>query len=275
MADRFDIIAKIAGKTEGQTQSEKPKETIKLELEESDGKKFTWTSFHVSEFQTLKVGSVHRFTVSRPPNKDTTFKPYRNLEAHVGPAEMPAFGEMTSLGQGIPTDTVEAAGGGGAAGNRGTSPADKYAELISIESQGSIGTVLRLIESGMTLEQAEEALPKVLELALKVEEHHAGAPIRRPASALPTGAPAAAQSASTNGAMSTPKIDVDSIDNIENLGQFLTLCQKNYPSHKAHLRDDIEKALHMSVEDLTDFKDAWAQLGAHWEGSAETAETST
>lgn len=274
MADKFDIIAKIAGKTEGRTQSDNPKDTIKLELEESDGKKFTWTSFHVSEFQTLKIGSVHRFTVSRPPNKDTTFKPYRNLEAHVGPAEMPAFGEMTSLGQGISADdTVGAAGGGGAAGNRGTSPADKYAELISIESQGSIGTILRLTESGMTLEQAEEALPKVLALALKVEEHHAGAPIRRPAPASPTSTPI--QSASSNGATSTPKIDVDGIDKVENLGQFLTLCQKNYPSHAAHLRDDIEKALHMSLEDLSDWKDAWAQLGVHWEGSAETADSST
>ncbi|KKL58449.1 hypothetical protein LCGC14_2225240, partial [marine sediment metagenome] len=209
-------------------------------------------------------------TVARPPNKDTKFLPYRNLEGYVGPAEMPASGEMTSYGQGVP---AAATGGGGPGGNRGPSPADKYAERISIESQGSIGTVLRLIESGMTLEQAEEALPKVLQLALKVEEHHAGAPIRRPASASPTSTPI--QSASANGATSTPKVDVGGIDKVENLGQFLTLCQKNYPSHAAHLRDDIEKALHMSLEDLSDWKDAWAQLGVHWEGSAETADSST
>ncbi len=273
MADKFDIIAKIAGKTEGRTQSDKPKDTIKLELEESDGKKFSWTSFHVSEFQTLKIGSTHRFTVSRKPHKDPKSQPYRNVEAHVGPAEMPASGEMTSLGKGMPTDTAGAAGGGGAAGNRGTSPADKYAELISIESQGSIGTILRLIESGMTLEEAEEAVPKVLELALKVEQHHAGAPMRRPSPASTSTTPA--KSPSTNGAVSTAKIDIDGIEKVENLGQFLTLCQKNYPSHQAHLRDDIEKALHMSLEDLTDFKGAWAQLGEHWEGSAETADSST
>ena len=272
MADKFDIIAKIAGKTEGQTQSDKPKETIKLELEESDGKKFTWTSFHVSDFQTLKIGSTHQFTVSRVPNKDPKYQPYRNLEAYIGPAEMPASGEMTSLGQGMP---AESTGGGAPSGSRGASPADRQAERISIESQGSIGTILRLIESGMTLEQAEEALPKLLELALKVEQHHAGAPIRRPAPASITGTPA--KSASTNGAAptSTPKIDVDGIDKVENLGQFLTLCQKNYPSHAAHLRVDIEKALHTSLEDLSDWKDAWAQLGAHWEGSAETADSST
>lgn len=271
MADRFDIIAKIAGKTEGQTQSDRPKETIKLELEESDGKKFTWTSFHVSEFQTLKIGTVHKFNVSRVPNKDPKYQPYRNLEAYVGTAEMPASGEMTSLGQGMP---AESTGGGGApGGNRGTSPVDRHAERISIESQGSVGTILRMIESGMTLEEVASALPTVLELALTVEQHHAGAPVRRPASASPTGTPA--QSASTNGARSTPKIDVNGIDKVENLGQFLTLCQKNYPSHKAHLRDDIEKALHMSLEDLSDWKDAWAQLGIHWEGSAETADSST
>ncbi len=270
MADRFDIIAKIAGKTEGQTQSDKPKETIKLELEESDGKKFTWTSFHVSDFQTLKIGSVHRFTVSRPPNKDTAFKPYRNLEAHVGPAEMPAFGEMTSLGQGIPTES--GGGGGGAAGKSGPSPADTYAELISIESQGSIGTILRLIESGMTLEQAEEALPKVLELALKVEEHHAGAPTRRPTQeAVVASAPAGSPSA--NGATSKPKAEVDGIENVENLGQFLTLCQKKYPAHTATLRKDIEVALHMVLDDIVDYNDAWAQLGVHWEGSEAPAET--
>lgn len=268
MADRFDIIAKIAGKTEGETKSNKS--TIKLELEESDGKKFTWTSFHVSEYQTLKVGSTHQFTVSRPPNKDTQFQPYRNLEKYVGPAEMPASGEMTSYGQGVPTSGT---GGGGPPGNRGASPADRYAERISIESQGSIGTVLRLIESGMTLEQAEEAIPKVLELALKVEEHHAGAPIRRPAPAS-TNTPATSTT-SPNGAAPSKKVDVDGIDKVENLGQFLTLCRKQYPSHEKGLRADIEKALHTSLEDISDYKDAWAQLGAHWVDSPETADSST
>ncbi len=271
MADKFDIIAKIVGKTEGQTQSDKPKETIKLELEESDGKKFTWTSFHVSDFQTLKIGSVHRFTVSRPPNKDTAFNAYRNLEAYVGPAEIPASGEMTSLGQGVPSTT--GGGGGGPGGNRGPSPVDRYAERISIESQGSVGTILRLIESGMTLEEAEEALPKVLELALKVEDHHAGAPIRRPAPAAVVANTPAGSPPSTNGATPKPKADVDGIQNVENLGQFLTLCRKKYPAHKDTLRKDIEVALHMVLDDITDYNDAWAQLGVHWEDSQAPAET--
>ena len=271
MADKFDIIAKIAGKTEGQTQSDKPKETIKLELEESDGKKFTWTSFHVSDFQTLKIGTVHRFTVSRPANKNTEFNAYRNLEAYVGPAEMPASGEMTSLGQGASSSTT----GGGAGvpgGNPGPSPADRHAERISLESQGSVGTILRLIESGMTLEQAEEALPKVFELALKVEEHHAAAPTRRPAPAAVV-ASAPAGSPSSNGATSKPKTEANGIENVENLGQFLTLCQKKYPAHTATLRKDIEVALHMVLDDITDYNDAWAQLGVHWEDSQAPAET--
>lgn len=271
MADRFDIIAKIAGKTEGQTQSDKPKETIKLELEESDGKKFTWTSFHVSDFQTLKIGTVHRFTASRVPNKDPKYQPYRNLEAYVGTAEMPASGEMTSLGQGMP---AESTGGGGApGGNRGASPVDRHAERISIESQGSVGTILRMIESGMTLEEVASALPTVLELALTVEQHHAGAPTRRPApAAIST---PATSTTSPNGAAPTKKVDVDGIDKVENLGQFLTLCRKQYPSHEKSLRADIEKALHTSLEDIIDYKDAWAQLGAHWADAPETADSST
>ncbi len=271
MADRFDIIAKIAGKTEGETQSKKS--TIKLELEESDGKKFTWTSFHVSEYQTLKIGSVHQFTVSRPPNKDTQFQPYRNLEKYVGPAEMPASGEMTSYGQGMASGTPGATGGPGRGGGGGPSPADRWNERISIESQGSIGTILRLIESGMTLEEAEANLPKVLELALKVEEHHAGAPTRRPAPAAVVAQAASAGSPSANGATSKPKAEVDGIENVENLGQFLTLCQKKYPAHTATLRKDIEVALHMVLDDIVDYNDAWAQLGVHWEDSQAPAET--
>ena len=270
MADKFDIIAKIAGKTEGQTQSEKPKETIKLELEESDGKKFTWTSFHVTAFQPLKIGTVHQFTVSRAPNKDTKYQPYRNLEDYVGPAQMPASGEMTSLGQGMPTDTPGSPGGPGRGGGGGPSPADRWNERISIESQGSIGTVLRMIESGMTLEEAEANLDKVLELALKVEAHHAGAPTRRPAAVV---ASAPAGSPSANGATSKPKAEVDGIENVENLGQFLTLCRKKYPAHKDTLRKDIEVALHMVLDDITDYNDAWAQLGVHWEDSQAPAET--
>lgn len=272
MANRFDIIAKIAGKTEGRTQSDHPKDTIKLELEESDGKKFTWTSFHVSEFQTLKIGSTHRFTVSRPPNKDTTYNPYRNLEAYVGPAEMPASGEMTSLGQGVPS-TATGGGGGVPGGNRGPSPADRHAERISIESQGSIGTILRMIESGMTLEEVASALPTVLELALTVEQHHAGAPTRRPAPAATT--TPATSTTSPNDTAPNKKVDVDGIDKVENLGQFLTLCRKQYPSHEKGLRADIEKALHTSLEDISDYKDAWAQLGAHWADAPETADSST
>lgn len=271
MADRFDIIAKIAGKTEGQTQGDKPKETIKLELEESDGKKFTWTSFHVSEFQTLKIGTVHQFTVSRVPNKDPKYQPYRNLEGYVGPAEMPASGEMTSYGQGVPAAAGGSTGAPGRGGG-GASPADRWNERISIESQGSIGTVLRMIESGMTLEEVASALPTVLELALTVEQHHAGAPKRRPAPAAGvTNAPAGSPSA--NGATSKPKAEVGGIENVENLGQFLTLCQKKYPAHTATLRKDIEVALHMVLDDITDYNDAWAQLGAHWEDSPEPAET--
>ncbi len=273
MADRFDIIAKIAGKTEGQTQSEKPKETIKLELEESDGKKFTWTSFHVSEFQTLKIGTVHQFTVSRVPNKDPKYQPYRNLEDYVGPAQMPASGEMTSLGQGIPTDTPGATGGPSRGGG-GASPTDRWNERISMESQGSIGTILRMIESGMTLEEVASALPTVLELALTVEEHHSQAPKRRPAPAAVV-ASAPAGSPSANGATSKPKAEVDGIDKVENLGQFLTLCLKKYPAHKDTLRKDIEVALHMVLDDIVDYTDAWAQLGVHWEGSEAPAETTT
>ncbi len=272
MADKFDIIAKIAGKTEGLTQSEKPKETIKLELEESDGKKFSWMGFHVSEFQTLKIGSVHRFTVSRPVNKDTSKQPYRNLEGYVGPAEMPASGEMTSYGQGTAPDTPGAAPLGPGRSGGGPSPADRHSERISIESQGSIGTILRLIESGMTLEKAEEALPKVLELALKVEEHHAEAPKRRPApAAVVANTPAASPSA--NGATSKPKAEVDGIENVQNLGQFLTLVRKKYPAREATLRKDIEVALHMVLDDIVDYNDAWAQLGVHWEDSQAPAET--
>lgn len=272
MADKFDIIAKIAAKTEGLTQSEKPKETIKLELEESDGKKFTWMAFHVSEFQPLKIGSVHRFTVSRPPNKDTSKSPFRNLEAYVGPAEMPASGQMTSYGQGTggagPTGGAPGRSGGG-----GPSPIDRWNERISIESQGSIGTVLRMIESGMTLEEVASALPTVLELALTVEEHHAQAPKRRPAPAAVAAQAAPAGSPSTNGATSKPKAEVGGIENVENLGQFLTLCQKKYPAHTATLRKDIEVALHMVLDDIVDYTDAWAQLGVHWEGSQAPAET--
>lgn len=273
MADKFDIIAKIAGKTEGLTQSEKPKETIKLELEESDGKKFSWMGFHVSEYQLLKIGSVHRFTVSRPVNKDTSKQPYRNLEGYVGPAEMPASGEMTSYGQGVAPGTPGAAPLGPGRSGGGQSPADRHAERISIESQGSIGTVLRMIESGMTLEEVASALPTVLELALTVEQHHAGAPTRRPAPAA-TSTPATSTT-SPNGAAPKPKVDVDGIDKVENLGQFLTLCRKQYPSHEKSLRADIEKALHTSLEDISDYKDAWAQLGAHWGEVSETADSST
>ena len=270
---KFDIIAKIAGKTEGQTQSEKPTDTIKLELEESDGKKFTWTSFHISEYQTLKIGSTHRFTVSRPVNKDTSKQPYRNLEAYVGTAEMPASGEMTSYGQGMALGAAGPTGTPGRGGG-GPSPADRWNERISIDSQGSVGTVLRMIESGMTLEEVASALPTVLKLALTVEEHHAQAPKRRPAPvAVVASAPAGSPSA--NGATSKPKGEVDGIENVENLGQFLTLCQKKYPAHTATLRKDIEVALHMVLDDIVDYTDAWAQLGVHWEGSEAPAETTT
>ena len=273
MADRFDIIAKIAGKTEGRTQSDNPKDTIKLELEESDGKKFTWTSFHVNEFQPLKIGSVHRFTVSRPPNKDSTYKPYRNLEGYGGPAEMPASGEMTSLGQGIPTDTAGPTTGPGRTAD-GPSSLDRWNEQVSTESQGSVSTILRMIESGMTVEQAEANLDKVLELALKVERHHAGALQRRPTpEAVVDNAPV--ESPSANGAAPKPHVDVDGIDKVENLGQFLTLCRKRYPAHEDTLRKDIEAALHMVLDDITDYNDAWAQLGAHWDDFLAPAETST
>ena len=269
---KFDIIARIVGKTEGQTKAEKPKDTITLELEESDGKKFSWKGFHVSEFQTLKIGSVHRITVSRTPNSDPKFQPWRNLESYVGPAEMPASGEMTSYGQGMASGTPGATGGPGGRGGGGPSPADRWNERISIESQGSIGTVLRMIESGMTLEEVASALPTVLELALTVEEHYAQAPKRRPAPAAVV-ASAPAGSPSANGATSKPKADVDGIENVENLGQFLTLCQKRYPAHTATLRKDIEVALHMVLDDITDYNDAWAQLGVHWEDSQAPAET--
>lgn len=250
---KLNIIAKVAG-IGMDTVGPENKERVSLELIESDDKKFTWTNiFHPSEFKALTMGDVYEFAVELLPTKEGKGF-HRNLSKVVGPAEMPPKGEMTSFIK----KTAGASGQGGSGG--GMSTEDRGRERASIESQTSINQVIKLIEAGWSIEEVESNLPKVLELAGRIETHLMAAPQRRGMAVQATPAKTA-----TNGRRASTAKAPACISSVENVGQLLQLVKNTWPEKgKSKLKEQVEETLGMEISHIKDFPDAFAQLEVHW-----------
>lgn len=246
--DKMEIIGEVTSITdEG--------DTLKAKIKESNGSEFEWKAFHASAFRgQIEIKKIYRFRVSLV-HKDGRKWPYRNLDELVGPAEMPASGEMTSA-------IKKSGGGGGSSGSfNGSSNGMevKSFERHSIEAGNAASMVIELIKAGIPLDDIPAAVEQVLKNADTIVAWYESKRMA-PASA-PASAPARSQGATakTNGKPT-------------NVGEFLTWCLRTYKLN----RKDVEEILQSKADEITDFTEAgktvksWAEAMAKNKDNKET-----
>lgn len=129
-----------------------------VEIEDVVGMKVKWTTFHVSVVTPLQLGKWYEFEVSTPAKKGGGV--WHNLESVVrGPMQKPDPGttghEAASAAIG-PAHTVK-------------SDHQFKIERTSLQRQGAMGIVLRLMEVGIPMNQMEETITEVLKHSETIE----------------------------------------------------------------------------------------------------------
>lgn len=164
MADAtFKLIGVVRGNATTMTKStdSSPEGRAKAEVQIEDitGLKATWGTFHVSIAKDLELGKWYEFEVSTPARKEGQGV-WHNLEGVVrGPIEKPVEGttghQEAELATG-PAHTVK-------------SDAQFKIERTSLQRQGALGIVTRLIEHGVAMNELAGVVDHLLEQATKVE----------------------------------------------------------------------------------------------------------
>ncbi len=165
MADKFNLIGVVRGINNTTTKASdahpdgRPK--LEVEIEDMVGAKAKWGTFHVSIAKDLQVGKWYEFEVATPPRQgEGRSGVWNNLESVVrGPMPKPEAGTQggeAAMAATGPSHTVK-------------SDAQFKIERTSLQRQGAMGIVLRLMELGITLPQMAETLDEVLKHATTVE----------------------------------------------------------------------------------------------------------
>ncbi len=162
MADeRYNLIGVVranGAKTTTPKDGGEGKAYAEVQIEDINGMKVVWTTFHMSMAQPLVLGKWYEFEVATPAKKEGSGV-WHNLEKVIRAVDKPAAGtkgEEAAVAATGPAHTVK-------------SDAQFRIERTSLQRQGAMGIVLRLMELGVTLPQMEETLVEVLKHAATVE----------------------------------------------------------------------------------------------------------
>ncbi len=163
MADeRYNVIGVVRGKGEKVTTPKdggEGKAFAEVQIEDINGMKVTWTTFHVTIAQPLQLGKWYEFEVATPSKKEGGGV-WHNLEKVIrGPIDKPVVG----------TQGGEAAVAATGPAHTVKSDAQFKIERTSLQRQGALGIVTRLIEHGIGVEELGGVVDRLLEEAVKVE----------------------------------------------------------------------------------------------------------
>lgn len=164
MADAtYKLIGVVRGNAMAMTKptdaSPDGREKAEVQIEDVTGMKATWGTFHVSIAKDLQLGKWYEFEVATPARKEGQGV-WHNLEGVIrGPIEKPAQGT---------TGHQEAEAATGPA-HTVKSDAQFKIERTSLQRQGAMGIVLRLMEAGISLDNMGETITEVLKHAETIE----------------------------------------------------------------------------------------------------------
>ncbi len=166
MADKFNLIGVVRGNA---TSTTKPSDAhpegrpkAEVQIEDITGVKATWGTFKVSTAKDLELGKWYEFEVMTPPKKEGGGI-WHNLEKVIrGPMEKPetgSRGEAAAMAATGPAHTVK-------------TDAQFKIERTSLQRQGAMGIVVRLVEAGIALDDLGPAVATILEHAATVERFY-------------------------------------------------------------------------------------------------------
>ena len=154
----LQIIGKVAGVDIRSAGKNSDKEKVFVKITESDGNTNEWGAWHIDTFKDLGLRSVHKFRVTLKENtRGNGF--FRNLEELLGPAEMPASGEMTS----------RLDGGSGLQSVGGSTPTVAVPVGLS-NKELAIDVALKLYTFGIPTEAMAEVGIELLKAAVRIEK---------------------------------------------------------------------------------------------------------
>ena len=227
-----------------------------VQIEDVTGMKATWGTFHVSMAKDLELGKWYEFEVATPA-KAQGQGVWHNLEGVVrGPIEKPAPGT---------TGHQEAEAATGPAHTVKSDQQFKI-ERTSLQRQGALGIVTRLIEHGVGMNELAGVVDRLLEEAVKVEAFYER-DIEQPAAPKSKGSPAKAeqsklsvqepevQTAPTNGA--EPQVP-----EFTHVGNLLTWFTRTFTGKTS--RDLCELVGVKAPTDIEDFAAAAEAAKAKW-----------
>ncbi len=271
MADeRYNLIGVVranGAKTTTPKDGSEGKPFAEVQIEDINGMKAVWTTFHVSLATPLQLGKWYEFEVSTPAKKEGSGI-WHNLEKVIrGPMEKPAAGtqggEVAMAATG-PAPTVK-------------TDAQFKIERTSLQRQGALGIVTRLIEHGIGMNELSGVVDKLLEEAIKVEAFYERA-VDQPA------APAKRSCVKTQPQVKLPEeeaeartddakaaeVDALGVDHPEpervpafaNVGQLIT---KVTTEHKGKTSGDLCVLLGVDKPmDITDYDGAYTKAKEAW-----------
>ncbi len=164
MADAtYKLIGVVRGNATAMTKatdaSPEGRPKAEVQIEDITGLKATWGTFHVSIAKDLELGRWYEFEVSTPARKEGQGV-WHNLEGVVrGPIEKPepgTTGHQQAEASTGPAHTVK-------------SDQQFKIERTSLQRQGAMGIVLRLMEVGITMDKMDETITDVLKHAETIE----------------------------------------------------------------------------------------------------------
>jgi hypothetical protein len=164
MADAtYKLIGVVRGNATTMTKatdaSPEGRAKAEVQIEDVNGLKVTWGTFHVSIAKDLQLGKWYEFEVATPARKEGQGV-WHNLESVIcGPIDKPAPGT---------TGHQEAEAATGPAHTVKSDQQFKI-ERTSLQRQGAMGIVLRLMEVGISLDKMEETITEVLKHAETIE----------------------------------------------------------------------------------------------------------
>lgn len=163
MADeRYNLIGVVRANGAKMTKPKdgsEGKSYAEVQIEDINGMKVMWTTFQLSVAQPLLLGKWYEFEVATPGKKEGGGV-WHNLEKVIrGPMPKPEAG----------TQGGEAAMASTGPGHTVKTDAQFKIERTSLQRQGAMGIVLRLMELGVTLPQMGDTVEEVLKHAATVE----------------------------------------------------------------------------------------------------------
>jgi hypothetical protein len=235
--------------------------TLKLKLEESDGSSWDWKTFHASGFRgKIEFDKTYKFEIALVHEQGRPY-PWRNLNSLIGPAEMPASGEMTSR-------PVAKSGGGAGPRANGSGGGRSIEQTIvtrnSIEAGNAVNMVIELLKLGYPMEEIPAAIEDVTANADKLIDWMSGhwVELAPPAAAVATNGDVKKPASKTGNA-------AKAVDNPTNLGELLNTCMAKWALKK----NDVEAIVEMDAPDITDFAEALKRVGYEMEQKGAGAST--